>query len=32
MTQFFSGLAFVGCWCCLDEFNRIETGVLSVIA
>eukprot|EP01063_Lacrimia_lanifica_P022021 TRINITY_DN29731_c0_g1_i1.p1 TRINITY_DN29731_c0_g1~~TRINITY_DN29731_c0_g1_i1.p1 ORF type:complete len:4486 (+),score=1517.19 TRINITY_DN29731_c0_g1_i1:1-13458(+) len=30
--KFFVGLCQAGTWCCLDEFNRVSSGVLSAIA
>lgn len=32
MEKLFTGLCYTGSWTCLDEFNRINIEVLSVIA
>lgn len=32
MEKIFMGICINGCWACLDEFNRMDAEVLSVIA
>lgn len=32
LTRFFKGIASSGIWCCLDEFNRTQIDVISIVS